>query len=1069
MAGIKNFIETVVRLNTAKAQKGAQDLFNKIKSGSKDASTNLKKVDKDVNKLGNTSQVAGGKVKAGIGGLGGLFTAMRTSVLSTIPALQSFKVALISTGVGAIVVALGAFVAVMAKAFRAGVNFSKSLSTLEGVARASKNEMTQLSDQAKLLGSTTAFTASEVVELQTELAKLGFTVKEIKSATPAVLDLAASLEVGLAEAAEFSGSVVRAFGLEASETQRVVDVMATSAITSAQSFESLKESFKLAAPTARALGVSVEETSALLGALANNGLKGSLAGTGLSKVFIKLAAEGLTLEEGLEKVRNSSDKLNTAIDLVGIIGSKSLLTLASSGDDIAYLSEQLEKADGQAKALAEIKLDNFSGDVTKLGSAWEGFLLSLEDGSNILVRVGRGIVQVTTAVLGFFTATKDSTQGLTDNRIELQKQKNRLGELNGVLEDSTSSEKELAVARGERKQIILDIQKEYPNFLKNIDIEKVSNEDLETSLLNVNKALINKIALGKEQAKIDEQNEDTTDALIDKIEAEDELLNKLAQTQTKLADIGVDLEGATGAEVIEELNGELSKLRSEWNTNGESFETNSKKAKTLDLALRELKRAQAEVQETTEEYNEENDKGNKLLEDKIKLTNRLNESQGGTGAADDTETETEDERKAREKAEADAEDKKKKAQKAEEDRVKAREKAAKREAKEREADAKTATKLLEKLEEDEVKFNQEKAERDLERKLEKDAFDIEQSALTEEQKREALRELQNQFAEDDAALDQAKLDKEREDAIAEVEALKIDEDTKRTLLKELNAQYDEEDKLLAQEKKDAERAQKVIWDEEDAAIADGKRVIEGENDIIEAEAALELARARGEDILDMQIALIEKKRAFAVEQEGLTADEIHQINLKAQKATEALQVKSKIANEESVKEERKTQLNAAAETFGISQELAVAQMIMKAPEAIGSSFTKAAEVYPAPLSLAMGAAGAAGVIVPIIKGLNDIKKARFPGAKKSGGGGGGNISASLPTGGGGGASVGTDVLKSLSANNSARLGDNGISNSASAAASNNVIAGASANVTFSETSYQSFRRQVQFKEDKTSI
>ena len=148
--------------------------------------------------------------------------------------------ALISSGVGAFVVAVGALIGGIGGLINKSMAFQKSLSTLQAVTGATSEDMLTLKNLAKELGSTTAFTASQVVELQTELAKLGFKTKDIENATGAILDLAASLGVSLAEAAEFSGSVVRSFGLKTIETQRVVDVMAKSTSSSALSFERIK-------------------------------------------------------------------------------------------------------------------------------------------------------------------------------------------------------------------------------------------------------------------------------------------------------------------------------------------------------------------------------------------------------------------------------------------------------------------------------------------------------------------------------------------------------------------------------------------------------------------------------------------------------------------------------------------------------------------------------------------------------------------------------------------------------------------------------------------------------------
>jgi hypothetical protein len=160
-------------------------------------------------------------------------------------------------------------------------------------------------------------------------------------------------------------------------------------------------------------------------------------------------------------------------------------------------------------------------------------------------------------------------------------------------------------------------------------------------------------------------------------------------------------------------------------------------------------------------------------------------------------------------------------------------------------------------------------------------------------------------------------------------------------------------------------------------------------------------------------------------------------------------------------------LSMAGDAFGIQKEIAVAQMIMAAPQAIGDSFKSAAKVYAPPMSGVMGALGAATVVVPIIKGLADIKKVRFPG-KKGGGssGGGGSISSSTS----GGGSVGMGAVADIAANNAARLGvDPSLGNNATANAANKIVGGTTGGVVFSESKYNDFKAQVAFKESKTTI
>ena len=377
---------------------------------------------KAVDKLGTKIKKTGVEGAAAGGGIAAGFNAAKLAIYSAVPALKAFTVALFSTGIGAVIIALTALVGLFTKAGREGAEFGKAISTLRAITSKTAEELENLSDQAKELGASTAFTASQVVSLQTELAKLGFTVQEIENSTPAILDLAASLDVNLAEAASFAGATLRGFGLDTIETQKLVDIFAKSTSQTSLDFEKLRESMKLVAPTARAVGLSVERTTALLGALANSNISGSLAGTGLSKVFIELSKKGIEFEDALNLINNSSNKLNTAIELVGINGGRSLLTLASTGGKaLDQLEADFSSVEGAAKALADTRLDNLEGDITRLSSAWSGFLLGIEDGTGTISQLSRGAIQLLTNSIGAFQdAVSITTFYLRDMFLDLK-------------------------------------------------------------------------------------------------------------------------------------------------------------------------------------------------------------------------------------------------------------------------------------------------------------------------------------------------------------------------------------------------------------------------------------------------------------------------------------------------------------------------------------------------------------------------------------------------------------------------------------------------------------------------
>jgi TP901 family phage tail tape measure protein len=232
-----------------------------------------------------------------------------------------------AAGVG---VAFGAFEAfsVVKSAVNSIIEFEHTLSTVKAITGATGKEFQQLKKSALDLGASTKYTATQVAELQVEYGRLGFTTKEILAATSATLDLATATGSDLAKSADVAGSTVRGFGLNAEETRRVVDVMAESFNKSALGLENFSEAMKYVAPVAAQAGLSVEETTAMLGTLADAGIRGSMAGTSLRKIISDLGGETGTLSEKLKKLADKGLTGAQAMDEVGRTAYASLLVLA---------------------------------------------------------------------------------------------------------------------------------------------------------------------------------------------------------------------------------------------------------------------------------------------------------------------------------------------------------------------------------------------------------------------------------------------------------------------------------------------------------------------------------------------------------------------------------------------------------------------------------------------------------------------------------------------------------------------------------------------------------------------
>jgi TP901 family phage tail tape measure protein len=342
----------------------ADKLILEFQAKTDDLDKRLKAVEGSVDKVGKTSKKVASDMEAQFKKVGGQIAA-------------AFGIA--------------AGISIFANAVRGAVNaakdFEAQMSKVRAISGATNSEMERLEKSAKALGASTMFTATQVGELQEAYARLGFTTKEILAATAATLDLAAATGSTLAEAADVAGSTIRGFGLDASETVRVTDVMAMSFSKSALGMSSFAEAMKMVAPIARAANIDVETTTALLGKLADAGLRGSLAGTALKNLLSQLTNENSDLSKELGmSVKNSDDlfkafkklqganiDLTKATELTDERSKAAFLTLINGVDSAESLKKALDNAAGSTKNMAEIMQANLAGSITKLSSAWQGF------------------------------------------------------------------------------------------------------------------------------------------------------------------------------------------------------------------------------------------------------------------------------------------------------------------------------------------------------------------------------------------------------------------------------------------------------------------------------------------------------------------------------------------------------------------------------------------------------------------------------------------------------------------------------------------------------------------------
>jgi TP901 family phage tail tape measure protein len=332
--------------------------------------------------------------------------------------------------------AIGAFAAfsVVSGAVGIMIDFEQANANVASVLGTTVDKTVKLQQSAKQLGATTSFTATEVAGLQTELAKLGFTQTEIIGATAATLDLAAATKTELPQAAKQVGAAIRAFGLNAKDSARVSDVFAASTSKSGLNMEFLDTAMSKVAPVAKQFGFSIEASTALLGKLADAGFDASTAATSTRSILLNLAdgngklAKALggpvkslpDLVSGLKKLKAEGIDLASALELTDKRSVAAFATFMENADAAESLEKALKNSANAARDMAAKQLDTLGGSLILLNSAYEGFILSLDDGTGAFSGFLRRVVDVSTEILSLLSGTAALTSTLDENELSLR-------------------------------------------------------------------------------------------------------------------------------------------------------------------------------------------------------------------------------------------------------------------------------------------------------------------------------------------------------------------------------------------------------------------------------------------------------------------------------------------------------------------------------------------------------------------------------------------------------------------------------------------------------------------------
>ena len=346
-------------------------------------------------------------IKHGVTEVEGYFKKLRSTITSTLGGL----------GIGLGITEFGRSM------INAGKDFEAGMARVRAVTNASTEDFKAMEAEAKRLGGTTKYTASEAASALENLTRNGLTPTQATAALSKTLQLAQANAISLAEAADMATNTMNGFGMSVDELGKVNDMLSSTAAHSATNVLELAEAVKNAAPLAKNCGVGIQETNAALGTLANVGIKGADAGTALKQVFMGLSTEsdkgaaalkkyGLEINQQtvevdglagtLKKLYESGIGKNNQ-DLADVFGRRAFsgaAALINNYEKFIELNDTLASSYGETERMFEQGSGRMENALASLSSAWEAFQIKIfQGGENLFVAP----IEALTGFIRYFT------------------------------------------------------------------------------------------------------------------------------------------------------------------------------------------------------------------------------------------------------------------------------------------------------------------------------------------------------------------------------------------------------------------------------------------------------------------------------------------------------------------------------------------------------------------------------------------------------------------------------------------------------------------------------------------
>lgn len=443
---------------------------------------------------------------------------------------------------------------------KVGSSFETAMSGVEGVSGATKQEVSQLSDKAKEIGANTKLSAEQAAGAMMNLSVAGWQVQETLDGVDGVVYLARAANMDLAESAQIAADNIATFNLQASDTTHIADMLAYAQAHSNTTASQLGQAYKNSAANMNAAGQTIETTTAILEALANNGLRSAESGTALAAVMRDMTSkmedgaiaigdtsvkvmdskgnfrDMLDILKDVEKATSSMGDAQKQAALLSTFTSDSIkalnMMLNTGADEIAGYREELENCAGAAEEMGDTMDDNLEGATAAFNSAVESLEITIyekfsgplkaatEMATSAVSSITKAITPQKDAVNEVYDSIIESTEKLKDNVKSIgetftgsMEEAQNVSDLAERLETLNEVENRTTIQKQEMADIVDTLSLSIPELKGAYDEENdslsVTNDELEKLVRNYKKTAVEQALITANQDLYNQQLEAT--------------------------------------------------------------------------------------------------------------------------------------------------------------------------------------------------------------------------------------------------------------------------------------------------------------------------------------------------------------------------------------------------------------------------------------------------------------------------------------------------------------------------------------------------------------------------------